>query len=177
MGAGSNEANRRLREMQYERQFGGAPATTAPRVVPPIEGVVRGAGPAPGTREGGEAPPHDGNRPLPAESLTTYKPAPAKSRLHTKPASPPPAAAPTTYKDFREATDVLLLPISHDDLAARFGVSVGAFRQARLSEDAQAHRSPPKRWEDVLVEMAEDRAAHYLRLADAMRAQREAKCQ
>ena len=36
-------------------------------------------------------------------------------------------------------------------------MSVGAFRQARLSEDAQAHRSPPKRWEDVLVEMAEER--------------------
>jgi hypothetical protein len=65
---------------------------------------------------------------------------------------------------FRKATDELLIGISHEELAKALSVSVATVRQARLTVDAKAHRSPPEGWESVILRMAKQRADHYRRL-------------
>ena len=66
--------------------------------------------------------------------------------------------------NFRKATDDLLAGVSHEELAKALGVSVATVRQARLANDAKAHRSPPEGWESVILRMAKQRADHYKRL-------------
>ena len=153
MGAGSNEANRRLREMQHAKQFGGASASMTSRVVPRVEGVVRGAAPAP----------------------NAHKPAPVNMAIDRPRASvnggvdkPTPAVSPDVDGDFVSVMDALCSGVSHDDVAARLGVSVAAIRQARLKPDAASRRSPPKGWRAVAMAMAEERADHYRQMADRL---------
>lgn len=67
--------------------------------------------------------------------------------------------------DFRKATDALFSPVNHAELAKELGVSVALIRQARLSPEASAHRSPPEGWEQAVARLAEARVARYRQLA------------
>jgi hypothetical protein len=71
--------------------------------------------------------------------------------------------------NFKEATDGLFEPVSHEDLAALLGVSVASIRQARLAANARAHRNPPDKWEDAVIRLAEKRVFHYRQLIDQIR--------
>jgi DNA-binding transcriptional MerR regulator len=71
--------------------------------------------------------------------------------------------------DFREATDDLFDQINHQKLATALGVSIASIRQARLSRGAAAHRAAPERWEEAVIQLAEERVEHYLALADRLR--------
>lgn len=76
----------------------------------------------------------------------------------------------TAYMDFKTATDRLFAPVDHGDLARQLGVSVSTIRQARLRSEARARRSPPPRWREAVIALAEERAAHYAKLLDEMKA-------
>ncbi len=151
---------------RYARDFGGAPASTAPRVVPRVEGVVRGAGPASATRE---APP--------AQPPTTYKPSPAVTVVGhdvtvvghdvTAPShTTPPAVTGGSHMSFGEAVDAL--GVGQDELAACMGVSSSAIRTARLRPDSPSHRAPPKGWRQAIARLARERADHLQALAAEM---------
>jgi histidyl-tRNA synthetase len=71
--------------------------------------------------------------------------------------------------DFREATDNLLSRVNHAELAKALGVSVALTRQARLREEANAYRSPPERWRDTVIQLAESRIRHYQNLVEQLR--------
>jgi hypothetical protein len=73
------------------------------------------------------------------------------------------------YMDFREATDELCAKLDHADLAQKLGVSVQAVRQARLSPETGAHRSPPTGWEGAAIRLAEERVWHYRKLIERLR--------
>ena len=114
------------------------------RVVPQVDGVVRGPGRTP----------------------TAYKPeatVTASSDIVT--------AGGYSDLDFKAAFDAL--GVGQEAFAVAMGVSVATIRQARVRADSPAHRSPPARWQQAVRVIAEERAAHYLRLADQMRAQLE----
>ena len=66
--------------------------------------------------------------------------------------------------NFREAVDALCASLSHEDVAKALGVSLQTVRQARLRQDSDAFRAPPKDWEVVIIRLAEGRASHYRRL-------------
>lgn len=70
--------------------------------------------------------------------------------------------------DFKKATDELLASISHQELADAIGVSVATVRQARLSQDAAAHRTPPVGWESAVTALAQKKAQHFRRLAEKL---------
>jgi hypothetical protein len=72
--------------------------------------------------------------------------------------------------DFHEAVDALCASLTHEDVAKALGVSVQTIRQARLSEDSSAFRTPPKNWERALTRLAENRLAYYRRLVDKLKA-------
>jgi hypothetical protein len=76
--------------------------------------------------------------------------------------------------DFRKATDDLFERIGHEDLAQALGVSVASIRQARLRQDAGAHRAPPQNWEIAVVRLAKRRMALYRDLIDALGKRRTA---
>ena len=67
--------------------------------------------------------------------------------------------------NFRKATDELLVPISHLELAKALGKSVPAIRQARLDQGAKAFRNPPAGWEPIVARMALQHGNRLLRLA------------
>ena len=71
--------------------------------------------------------------------------------------------------NFKEATDELCAKMDHNDLAKALGVSVQAVRQARLDPDVAARRSPPGRWEDAVIRLAEQRVWHYRKLIERVR--------
>jgi len=71
--------------------------------------------------------------------------------------------------DFREATDNLCSKINHQDLAKAMGVSVQTVRQARLSNENDAQRTPPAEWRGALIRLAEERVFYYRRLIDQLR--------
>lgn len=73
---------------------------------------------------------------------------------------------------FRKATDELMAPISHEELADALGKSVPAIRQARLDQTAKAFRNPPEGWQPVVAKMARHRARKLLRLARSLGAER-----
>jgi hypothetical protein len=77
----------------------------------------------------------------------------------------------TAYMHFREATENLCVGVSHDELARALGVSVAAIRQARLRNDAKAHRRPPKEWEHAVIRLAEKQVGHYRKLIEQVRDQ------
>jgi hypothetical protein len=66
--------------------------------------------------------------------------------------------------NFRSATDRLFHRVSHEDLAEQLGVSVAAIRQARLDPGVKAYRTPPKGWEQAVVDLAKNRIRHYHQL-------------
>jgi hypothetical protein len=59
--------------------------------------------------------------------------------------------------------------VDHEDLAKLLGVSVASIRQARLREEANAHRAPPGAWRDAVIRLAEEKAGRYRRLAEELR--------
>jgi hypothetical protein len=65
---------------------------------------------------------------------------------------------------FNKATDALFDRVTHEDLAKALGASVPSIRQARLSDDSQAHRTPPEGWERAVRALAEGRIKHFQRL-------------
>ena len=71
--------------------------------------------------------------------------------------------------DFKDATDGLFDRIDHRDLAKALGVSVASIRQARLRQDANAHRAAPRDWKKVLIRLAERQSAHFQRLASVLK--------
>jgi hypothetical protein len=75
----------------------------------------------------------------------------------------------TAYMDFKEATDGLFERVDHEALAKRLGVSVAAIRQARLREEAGAHRAPPANWRPTVIRLAEERVWHYQKLIENLR--------
>lgn len=75
----------------------------------------------------------------------------------------------SAYMDFKRATDLLCEAVTHSELADALGVSLATVRQARLSMEANAHRSPPDGWQSVVVRLAERRAARLQRLADQIK--------
>lgn len=70
--------------------------------------------------------------------------------------------------DFRTATDTLFRAVPHAELAERLGYSVATIRQARLRPDASGHRSPPPGWQKAVRDLAKERGAEILSLAEAL---------
>jgi DNA-binding GntR family transcriptional regulator len=68
--------------------------------------------------------------------------------------------------NFKKATDRLFSRVDHEDLAKALKVSVASVRQARLSPDALAHRSPPRGWENAVLRLAEERVRHFQKLIE-----------
>jgi len=79
--------------------------------------------------------------------------------------------------NFREATDALFERVDHAELAEVLGVSIASIRQARLDPTARAHRAPPAKWEDAVVQLAEQRMRRYRELIDRVRNQRHRQAQ
>ena len=75
----------------------------------------------------------------------------------------------TAYMTFKRATDRLFCRVDHEDLAKALKVSVASIRQARLSPDALAHRSPPPDWETAVLRLAEERVLHFGKLIEEIR--------
>jgi len=75
----------------------------------------------------------------------------------------------TAYMTFKKATDRLFSRVDHKDLAKALEVSVASIRQARLSPDALAHRSPPLDWRDAVLRLAEERVLHFQKLVEEIR--------
>jgi hypothetical protein len=73
------------------------------------------------------------------------------------------------YMDFKEATDELCAQIDHQAVAKALGVSTQTVRQARMSPEAGAHRSPPGDWEYAVIRLAEERVWHYRNLIERLR--------
>ena len=69
---------------------------------------------------------------------------------------------------FKKATDRLFSRIDHENLAKELGVSVASIRQARLSPDALAHRSPPPDWEPAVIRLAKERVLHFRKLVEEL---------
>lgn len=73
--------------------------------------------------------------------------------------------------DFVEATDRLTRCPTHEDIAAAVGwKSVQSVRQARVSEDSPSYRRPTGDWQTPLAELARERAAALLELAEQLEA-------
>ena len=75
--------------------------------------------------------------------------------------------------EFRDATDGLFKRVDHKDLADKLGVSVALIRQARLRTDSEAHRNAPADWRHAVVRLAEERVAHYRKLIEQVRKDRD----
>ena len=73
------------------------------------------------------------------------------------------------YMHFREAVDALCKPLTHEDVAEALGVSVQTVRQARLKQDSDAFRAPPKNWKAAIVRLAENRVSHYRKLIEKLK--------
>jgi hypothetical protein len=71
--------------------------------------------------------------------------------------------------NFREAVDTLCSALNHEDVAKALGVSVQSIRQARMKEDSESFREPPKNWERALIRSAENRVSYYRRLIEKLR--------
>ncbi|HEX6040663.1 hypothetical protein [Longimicrobium sp.] len=58
--------------------------------------------------------------------------------------------------------------MTHEQAARALGVSVASVRQYRLPPEANAHRSAPSGWADVLAELARKRSYELKDLADEL---------
>ena len=72
------------------------------------------------------------------------------------------------YMNFREAIDALCTCLNHQDVAKALGVSVQTVRQARLKEDSDGFRAPPRNWERAVIRLAEARVSHYHKLLEKL---------
>jgi hypothetical protein len=72
--------------------------------------------------------------------------------------------------NFREAVDALCASVTHEDVAKALGVSLQAIRQARLREESDAFRSPPKKWKKGIIQLAENRVGQYGKLIEQLKA-------
>lgn len=79
------------------------------------------------------------------------------------------------YMNFKKATDQLFQGVRQSSLAKALGVSLPAIRQARLSDEAKAHRSPPKDWRRAVIRMAEEQVWHYRKLIEALQNESDKK--
>lgn len=70
--------------------------------------------------------------------------------------------------NFRDAIDRLGNRVTHEQAARALGVSVASVRQYRLSPEANAHRSAPAGWAEVLARLARSRARELNDLADEL---------
>jgi hypothetical protein len=70
---------------------------------------------------------------------------------------------------FRDAIDALCNHVDHQKVAKALGVSLQAVRQARMAESSIAFRAAPKRWEDSIIRLAEERVWHYRKLIEQLR--------
>ena len=70
--------------------------------------------------------------------------------------------------DFKQASDRLFDRISHEALANALDISVASVRQSRLGRSASAYRAPPKHWRRAVLQLAEERIAHYQRLIEEL---------
>jgi len=70
--------------------------------------------------------------------------------------------------DFKKATDELMAGTTREEIAGALGCSVASVRQARLSEEANAHRKPPEGWEAATARLARQKAAQLQKLADRL---------
>jgi hypothetical protein len=70
--------------------------------------------------------------------------------------------------EFREAIDRLGERVTHEEAARALGVSVASVRQYRLSPEANAHRSAPSGWAEVLARLARRRSQELSQLADEL---------
>ena len=73
------------------------------------------------------------------------------------------------YMTFREAVDALCAPLSHEDVAKALGVSLQTVRQARMSEDSDAFRAPPKNWKTAIIRLADARITYYRKLIEKLK--------
>jgi hypothetical protein len=76
--------------------------------------------------------------------------------------------APISTKDtelFREVTDQLFSSVPHEEFAEALDCSVALIRQARRDPKSPAFRNPPDGWQGAARRIAEDRAAHFTKLA------------
>ena len=63
----------------------------------------------------------------------------------------------------------ILAFVNHQDVAKALGVSVQTVRQARLKDDSDGFRAPPKNWERAAIRIAEARVLHYRKLIEKLR--------
>ncbi len=71
--------------------------------------------------------------------------------------------------NFREAIDAVCKPLTHRDVAKALGVSVQTVRQARMSENTNGFRAPPKNWKGAVIRLAEMRLLHYRKLIEKLK--------
>lgn len=76
---------------------------------------------------------------------------------------------------FRAATDILLQGVSQAELARELGVSIASIRQARLGENAKAHRPPPPDWQQGVIKLAARQVRRLQRLIADLGADRQAE--
>jgi hypothetical protein len=70
---------------------------------------------------------------------------------------------------FREAVDALCTSLTHHDVARALGVSVQTVRQARMREDTDAFRAPPKNWKTAMIRLSEARISYYRKLIEKLK--------
>lgn len=70
--------------------------------------------------------------------------------------------------NFREAIDRLGERVTHEQVARALGVSVASVRQYRLPPDANAHRTAPSGWAEVLARLVRNRMHELGELADKL---------
>ena len=73
--------------------------------------------------------------------------------------------------NFKKATDELFQGVNQSALAKSLGVSLPAIRQARLGEEAKAHRSPPRDWRRAVIRLAEEQVWHYRKLIESLQSE------
>lgn len=70
--------------------------------------------------------------------------------------------------DFKKATEELMTGMTREQIANALGCSEATVRQARLDENAKAHRRPPEGWEATVARLAKKRAERLHRLAEQL---------
>lgn len=71
--------------------------------------------------------------------------------------------------DFKEASSRLTDGHSLADIAAETGMSEATVRRARLEPSSPAYRSPPPKWKEAIIRLAEHRIAQLSELITRLR--------
>jgi hypothetical protein len=75
--------------------------------------------------------------------------------------------------NFREATDRLSPCVTQEAIAAAAGVTRNTIKRARLPGDSEHRRPPPRKWAEILAQLARARAAELNEVADQLEAEAE----